>query len=295
MKLKNVLDVSWSSIVFVLVLISAITMLFLKTAGIVTNDDFYIVYGLLGLAALIGTGFSILYQGVKKSDGARVFFISASDKFRILSSPIQRLSVVVVVSIVVIIGVFAAGEFVNVPNPYSAGEVTKSVLDQKPALLNAFLIGFYPGIDEELPVFFFINGLNLAFLFTLSRVNPGIEKNFVVFLMTTMVSVVAGSLLFTVAHLLAYGNNTAAFLSAFVFEFVVQTMNQVTGAFLSFIPHIIHNVMVVFQTQVAFAIGGFASLLLVPGQAISRAFTATMREFKWLFFKDLQALRGAQW
>ena len=67
-------------------------------------------------------------------------------------------------------------------------------------------------------------------------------------------AIVAGAL--TYFHIRAYGSDTAAYIGIFSFESIVQFFNIYTGAFLSWIPHIIHNIVVTLNFLSVFSVGG---------------------------------------
>jgi hypothetical protein len=77
-----------------------------------------------------------------------------------------------------------------------------------------------------------------------------------VVLICALISITAGSALFVFAHSTAYDMNKQAYMSAFIFEWIVQAANQFTGLFISWIPHMLHNAVVVLDQQLAFSIGG---------------------------------------
>ena len=56
-------------------------------------------------------------------------------------------------------------------------------------------------------------------------------------------------------------------MSAFLFEFVMQMANQLTGFFFSFVPHMLHNAIVVFNSQTVFAVGGSLGVFLWPARS----------------------------
>ena len=93
--------------------------------------------------------------------------------------------------------------------------------------------------------------------------------NPMVLLINIPIACAIGAFAFAKAHGLAYGANSQLYISAFLFEFFAQAMNQLVGAFVSWIPHFVHNALVVSGLIVGISIGGYVlagGLGFVPGK-----------------------------
>jgi hypothetical protein len=287
-KVSLAFDVAWTVGMLLLHILLLVFLGFQFTAENITNMTFFVVYVVLGVISLVCTGLSVFYtifdrkhdtaaeQGLASALSLSGFTTNAG----FLGTLILRGSVVAVLVLLTTIYVLAPGTQSAVPvyNPYTNAALTQSLLEQHPLLLNIFNIAAYPGLFEEGPIFFLIN--TIRFIITLaaalvfynrtlplSKRYAAARANVVILLLVIIIAVPIGSTLFMVAHNSAYDLDTTAKVSAFVFEALVQTANVVTGSFISWIPHAIHNALVVFKTQTAFAIGGAtAAVFVIPLQ-----------------------------
>lgn len=284
MKAQDIFDSVYTASMLVIAIITLIILGFLYTANAITNEAYFIAYISLGVITVTLSGIIVFYQifdrirnsQIEKSLASSLFF-SDTSKQRILSNPLSRIGAVIIVLLVLTISTFGLGQVVNVPNPYSGESLTKSVLESNPIILNLFGVGWVPGFFEELgphvlaSMIVLILTVLLPFVFIRDEnKRREIRSNTLIFLVAAFIGVVFASALFTYAHNLAYGLNGTAYLQAFIFEATVQFLNQVTGLFISWLPHIMHNSIVVFLKTQSFAIGGtFAAGLVFFNRTMS--------------------------
>lgn len=167
----------------------------------------------------------------------------------------------------------------SVPNAYTWGtEVSPSLLAQHSVVENVFLGAVIPGLFEEWVVFAAIQVMvSLAMLvLKLTGWFEDVEENVAVYWMLTVVITAAAALLmaylFAVAHE-RYVGNQEAILYAAGFSFTVQMMNHLGGAFLSWIPHTVHNAAVILRETLSFTASSailVGTVLLVLGFAVYR-------------------------
>lgn len=265
-KLGKAVDMSWTTIVFILSGLSILPFAFLLTSGWIQNERFFVVYGTLGALSVLFMFFALLVNGLRKVNGVDVrssLFIADSGTGRFLSNTASMIGAWIVVTVLVVLSTSVLGSSFGVPNPFSSDVLSTSVLDSHPVVRNLVLVAYYPGLFEEAMVFFFVCLLVLAgrqlakrFFGRDASNNPGL------LLVLFFVSVTIGAALFTAAHATVYGLNEKALVSAFVFSWMVQMANQLTGFFFSFVPHMLHNGIVVFKMQTVFAFGGTVAAFL---------------------------------
>lgn len=274
MNKKTIFDIGYTVFLFIIQLILLITFAFQYTSKNITNTKFFIVYGVLGIISLVLIMFSLIFQLIQRrkhednelEEAASTIYLSDTVKSRPLSHPIARISGIAITALIVVVTFLAIGALVPVPNPYSNEAISKSILEQHPIILNAYNTGVYPGFWEELPIFILINAITMGLTILISKAfhNDELRHNIAVIIICTFLALIIGAGTFTLAHAGSYGeNNPQAYISAFIFEFSVQTMNQALGIFASFIPHALHNILFVLRTQIVFSIGGIAPIILI--------------------------------
>jgi hypothetical protein len=274
---KKSFDIGYTVIMFIIVILLGLFMIFQYGSKTITNPTFFIVYVSLGGFGFLGMIMVVFFQIFDKKHEseeeeavASAAFISDSSPTRMLSHPIARLLVVLFLVVFVLVIVSAAGKnIIPVYNPYGSEPISKSILESHPFLLNAFNIGFYPGLYEELPIFIMINFIILALSWPLSalltRLGLQVKRNNVVLLLfCSIIAISIGAGVFTFAHGRAYDMNTQAYISAYAFEWIVQAANQATGLFISWIPHIIHNISYVAVQTISLSIGMATLMIAAP-------------------------------
>ncbi len=288
-------------------------IVFQYTAGHITNLTFFIVYLALGLVSVLFTGLSVFYHVfdrrhdtfAEKGVASALYVSDTTSKnlaelsTRFLSHIILKIAVVVAIVLLTAVYVLApntTGSAVPTYNPYNNEPLTQSVLEQHPLFLNMFNIGAYPGQFEETPIFFLTNIIIFIITFGIAFLvrTPALRTNIVLFLFAVIIAVSLTSFLFMDAHNSAYDMDTNAKVSAYVFEWIVQAANQVTGTFVSWIPHTLHNSLVVFKTQTAFAVGGVTALIIIPLHgALLNLYAGVWSVLKQDLRRDWQSLRVA--
>lgn len=312
-KINLAFDVTWTSGILFAHVMLLVILVFQYTAQNITNLTFFLVYLALGLVSTLLAGLSVFYHIFdRKHDTfaekgvASALYLSDTtstnlEKFstRFLSHIILKLTVIVGIVLLTAIYVLAPGatrSAVPTYNPYTNQPLSESVLDEHPLFLNMFNIGAYPGMYEEGPIFFLTNIIvflitfGIAFLFR----TPALRTNIAVFLLAVMIAVTITSFLFMTAHNQSYDMDTTAKVSAYVFEWIVQTANQLTGSFVSWIPHSFHNALVVFKTQTAFAVGAATAVFVIPLQrSILHFYRSVGGILRVQFLQDWRELRRA--
>lgn len=146
----------------------------------------------------------------------------------------------------------------SVPSPYAFGVEPLAVQGHN-FFTNIFFGAIVPGLFEEWVVFAGIQALQSFVLLglTIPQLTRNIARShafyYLVMLVTTG-AVAYFAVQFSTAHG-RYGGNEPVFVYAFGFEFIVQLLNQMGGAFVSWIPHILHNSGVVSSQTMALLVG----------------------------------------
>ena len=138
---------------------------------------------------------------------------------------------------------------------------TEVAFSQVTQLDKVFNKGFVPGSFEEFTVYTLV----ILLFFIMKSVVRNPKKWVILMLFCSFI----GAGVLTQGHRLAYGSDTSAYIGVFMFEWVVQFANLYTGAFISWIPHIGHNAVIVLGFMVAFNIGG-VMLSTIPIQIKKR-------------------------
>jgi len=302
LKLTRIFNAGYTVAMLLISLLIGISIPFLFTAGIISNETYFSIYGLLGVLAIVGFGLMVLYhvfdtirQSPLEAAVASKLFVADTAPERILSNPLARIgSVLALILFLVLATVLSPQSLVDVPNPYAAGTVTQTVLDAHPLLTNLHTVAIIPGFFEEAAIFFLTNALILTLTGILLLFGlKSLTKNLIIFLLLVTISVTATSLLFSVGHHLAYGGNLAASVSAFFFSWLVQFVNQLTGLFLSWIPHFLHNTIVIVKLQSGFVIGGAFLTTQAPALALaSNSLAAFFRDTTRALRRDWRRLRA---
>jgi hypothetical protein len=139
---------------------------------------------------------------------------------------------------------------IDLPQPY-----TESAFSQATQGDDLILKSVVPGLKEEFSMYV----AALLIFFGLKQIVKNPKKW--VFLMLIASFIVAGIL--TNGHRLAYGSDQSAYIGVFMFEWSVQFINFYTGCFLSWIPHIGHNAVIVLTFSVAISYG-VIQLCIIP-------------------------------
>lgn len=151
-------------------------------------------------------------------------------------------------SLVFSIGAIGLGSpIIDLPQPF-----TEQALSTVTEMDKIFYQAVIPGFFEESVVYLVVLGIKFLLMFFI--------KNKKALLLIMLVSAGIGAAALTQAHRVAYGSNTANYVGVFFFEWVVQFFNLWTGAFISWLPHMVHNGVVVLNFLVGFTLGGALSV-----------------------------------
>lgn len=265
-----------------LLFISFFLMLFLafQYGYGVLSYKFINVYLGLGVAGVFGFALFIFYdyyKNVKKQNAiAATGFISEDAPGRRILNGLKIVLPIIFAVVIILFQVGLKSEIVPVPIPYDVapGMSMQDALATHGAGTNIFWIGVYPGLYEEMAVFLIVT-LLVGFLTLLWRLlgKRDAFRNPLVLLVNAPVACMIGAFIFAGAHKLSYGTNAQLYTSAWLFEFFAQLINQFTGMFTSFIPHIIHNSLIAGGLLVGLSIGSYvlaSGLGFIPGQKIKK-------------------------
>lgn len=206
------------------------------------TDQFFKVFFYLGLGTVI------LFWGaifVEKSINKKVFVFSEEVPGNKISKYLS-VKLLVGVGLMVLFSLGAIGlksPIIDLPQPF-----TETAFAQVTNIDKLFNSAIVPGFFEEASIYIIV--ILLFFIMKSVVKNP---KKWVILM---GISSFIGAGVLTQGHRLAYGSDTSAYIGVFMFEWVVQFANLYTGAFISWIPHIGHNAIIVLGFMIAFNIGG---------------------------------------
>lgn len=250
------------------ILFSALFMLIilsLETGKSVLNQRFISTYTILGFVAVLGLFIIAVldyYSKIKPNPASQALFVASSQaesKQRLLFK--VRVIIPIVLSLFLIIIQFGfVSQVIPVPMPYQVNDATLSfdqVLASHGDVSNFIWISAYPGLYEETAIFILV--ALLAYFFKAIFYAAGFKKAFQSAFFTIISVPIAsaiGAYVFAQAHGISYGTNTQLYASAFFFEWTVQMMNQFTGLFTSWLPHMVHNALVATSLTIGLSVGG---------------------------------------
>lgn len=147
------------------------------------------------------------------------------------------------------IGAIGLGSpIIDLPQPF-----TEQALSTVTEMDKIFYQAVIPGFFEESTVYIIVLCIKFVLMFFV--------KNKKALLLVMLISAGIGAAALTQAHRVAYGSNTSSYVGVFFFEWVVQFFNLWTGAFISWLPHMVHNGVVVLNFLVGFTLGGALSFI----------------------------------
>lgn len=231
--------------------------------GDISKEFFTIYLGAALITTIVGV-IAFLVDFVIKPNSenliAQAFFIFERNKLRpgSLFLPIPIIIFVLVSALIVAFVLGSNQAIFQSPDPYAASIATPlsaESLAGRGTIENNINGAVIPGLLEEGVIFFAIQATHWILLAILAiftafgggnlKDSPG--ENPFIWWSLCILSIIIWSIGFAVAHG-RFGGNQEALAFAFTFEFTMQLLNQVTGSFLSWIPHIVHN-MAVIQTS----------------------------------------------
>lgn len=267
-KLFTILFSSTYIIIFFLLLIN---LVFARGRGFL-SEFFLSTYGWMGLVVIVvGLGVFILdlieLFRERESPISRGFFWVESSPYKPLSFSLwaQIGSFVILALLVAFVALGSNQSIVPINNPYSVGEITSETLATQSAATNLFYISVYPAFFEEAATFLFISSIVvlIGLIISLMFRDWSLRHNPFVHWFSVIVAVTIGAIRFASAHGLSYGQNLQAYIFAFIYIWIVQFFNQLTGFFGSWLPHLVNNALVSLNLTTAFSIGGVALLMFI--------------------------------
>lgn len=227
----------------------AISIIFIlsRANGTLTANYDKVFTPIVWIITLLWFGIYIFETKVNR----RPFFANETMPFSSLSRlPLYSKLLIVGVVLAVIFSLGAIGlksPIIDVPQPF-----TEQGFSQVTEYDKVFFQSVIPGFYEESAIFMLVLAIKYIGIMLIGFRNP--RSFFLILIIASAVG--AGAL--TQAHRLAYGSDAGAYIGIFTFEFTMQFMNLYSGAFISWIPHIVHNGVVALSFLVAFSIGGTA-------------------------------------
>lgn len=233
---------------------------------------YFTLYFLLGLAVVAYEAVALFADFGRRGRNSesligRMLFLFEEAPYRFLSFGYVPLFVWGAVTILVAVVVAGAGVSFYDPvltgNPYQANAgLSQDGLSQYGFAQNLVLGAVIPGLFEEGVTLMGVSataGLLLLGIGALFR-NPRLASSPVLYWLAVIPSLALWAFLFAVAHG-RYAGNQPQLVYAFTFEFVVQLLNFATGSFVSWLPHIVHNAVVIADVQYSI---GLLSALAAP-------------------------------
>lgn len=257
-------------LLYSLIVTSIVTLLFLNIAflgyglGILRNEFADVYFKILLAGAIVLWLFLIIdfTKLIPRNSPISFGFIYEDNPSRLygMAIPIAR----------VIPHLFLAGLFVLsaiglksaiVPVPEAFKLDTLSQVDDATKI---FYQSVVPGFGEEAVIFGIVCTVTALVYILLSNIlKLRFNKKIMAFL-SQIIGCGVGSYIFMLGHNMAYGLSESAKISAFIFEFIVQMANQMTGMLLSWLPHMIHNyVVMAFAFTIILSIGA-ESFIIAP-------------------------------
>ena len=230
----------------------------------VLSIRFINVYVILGLIGIVGFAIIIVYDFYKKvrrpSIVSEALFIADDSPKRRLLNKFKLIIPLLFTLMIVLFQVGLKSEIIPVPMPYDVGEgmSVDAVLAEHSPITNVFWMSVYPGLFEEMTMFILVT--LIVALLTLVWLLSGYKHAFsrpMPLLVNVPIASMIGAFFFAGAHKLSYGTQSALYFSAWLFEFLAQMMNQFTGLFTSWIPHMVHNGLIAAGLMVGISIGSY--------------------------------------
>jgi len=240
----------------------------------VLSSKFIIIYLSAGSIGVVGFAIFIMYDYFAKRNRSQnvladIGFVSEHDAKRRILSVVRFVLPIIFAVLVVVTSVGLKSQVVPVPIPYAEAATlgVDASLAAHSTVENILWMSVYPGLFEEMITFIIVTLLVgvLTLVWRYGFRKKDAFRDPIVLLVNVPIASAVGALLFSFAHKLAYGTNTQLFVSAWVFEFLAQMINQFTGFFASWIPHMVHNAVVSAGLLVGLSIGGY---ILAGGLAL---------------------------
>ncbi|MCD4759810.1 hypothetical protein K8R33_02900 [archaeon] len=248
-------DKEWGIVISVLATITFIIILFSQSTGLI-SQNYYQIFFYLSLGVVVLAWLIIFFiERSKKAD--QIFFFNQKTHFKFFNNFPVRILVGLILAFIFSISAFGLGSpIIDLPQPFNQEAFAVVSGTSSEIYFNLMFKAWIPGIFEELGIFLFVCLISYLIIngFNLKRPSQ--------LIFAYLISSGIGSIILTIAHRLAYGSDVGAYIGIFLFETIVQFSNQLTGGFISWIPHFIHNGVVSLNFLMGFSIGGVALLLL---------------------------------
>lgn len=249
----------YSLVVFVIILFRFLNIAFLNYGQGILSSSFTQVYYYILLAATVGIGFFLIVDFTKfisKSSPISFGFIAEDNQLKPLAKPRTNMFIRILphLGLVVLFTVGAVGlKSAIIPVPEAFNEATLSSVTEYDKIMYQSID---PGFGEEAIGHVIVCILVLIFTLLLNKLLK--LKPVVAHWISVFLSCGIWARIFVLGHTVSYGLNESAKISAFIFEFLVQLVNQMTGIFMSWLPHVAHNFVVLrFAYTIILSIGAF--------------------------------------
>lgn len=233
---------------------SLITIIFIiitlsNSTGLI-QPRYYEIFYYVFLTATVLSWFVVGFLENNKTTDKVFFFSEARPRFPIFDSIYGKIGAAITLSLMFIAGLTQGLSFLDVPQPFV--QESFSVISEGSQLFYKFVFqSLVPGVGEEFVIFISVCVVAYVLIELL-----GLKKTIGQLILSYSIASGVGAFILMLAHREAYGSDVSAYVGIFVFEFVVQFANLITGMFISWIPHVIHNYAVVFVLATGFSIGG---------------------------------------
>lgn len=248
LNLKNS-NVNYGMIISALSTVLSVIFLFSNATGRITADYFNVFFPItVGITLFL---WMFTFLETKPKVNALMGFNEQVPESSISKLPllIKILGIGGVLAAVFSLGAIGIGSsIIDIPQPF-----TQQALAVIGDTEKIFYQSFIPGFFEEASIYIIYR----AILFVTLLVS-GIKGLLVKRLGTGAIA--AGIL--TYFHIRAYGSDSAAYVGIFMFEYIVQLANIMSGAFISWIPHTIHNAVVTLNFMSIFSVGGVLAMFI---------------------------------
>ena len=229
----------------VITIIIAIIHIFANSSGLL-SEGYFKIFFYLNLGGIAFSGLALVLES--RPDTGQVFFFNEPNKIVGISRLPYLLKLLLVGGTLAIVFSFGAislnSAIIDVPQPFSTERFASVGGAEK-----LYFQSVQPGWMEEFVIF-------ILTVTTAYGLKTFVIKDQRALPFVFMLAALVGAGVLTFGHGLAYGSDIGAYIGIFSFEFIVQLANLVTGSFISWLPHLVHNGVVSLNFLIAFSIGG---------------------------------------
>lgn len=242
-------DKEYGLVIASLMTIISIIFFFSRSNGLI-SESYYTAFFPITIGALILTWLVVAIIETKTRTN-KIFFFNEK-RYQVPFFENTSIKIMTGLLLAVFFAASAIGlgsAIIDIPQPFN-----QESFSQVTAFDKFYYQAIHPGFVEELGIFLLVSVLSyiIILLFNFKRLGQ--------IILAYIISSGIGAGVLTQAHRIVYGSDSGAYLGVFIFEWVVQFFNMLTGSFISWIPHIAHNGVVALNFLVAFSIGGVALL-----------------------------------